>query len=95
MGFKTKVSHFKVKNVPLKDTNGKGVFKKMFSQFFFFSGQRKASRHKIVLRGSNLRFFFTAELFACFETQPSSEVFKHFRFADNEFYLKVYFFLIT
>lgn len=35
MGFETKVSHFKVKNVPLKDTNGKGVFKRMFSQFFF------------------------------------------------------------
>lgn len=35
MGFETKVSHFKVKNVPLKDTNGKGVFKRMFSQFSF------------------------------------------------------------
>ena len=35
MGFETKVSHFKVKDVPLKDTNGKGVFKRMFSQFFF------------------------------------------------------------
>ena len=34
MGFKTKVSHFKVKNLPLKDTNGKGEFKRMFSQFF-------------------------------------------------------------
>ena len=51
MGFETKVSHFKVKNVPLKDTNGKGVFKRMFSQFFFFSGQRKAFRYKIVLQG--------------------------------------------
>ena len=35
MGFKTKVSHVKVKNVPLKDTNGKGELKRMFSQFFF------------------------------------------------------------
>ena len=92
MGFETKVSYFKVKDVPLKDTNGKGVFKRMFSQFFFqwteegFSLQNCPSR--------NLRFFFTAEFFACFETQPSSEVFKNFRFADNEFYVKGYFFLI-
>lgn len=34
MVFKTKVSHFKVKNVPLKNTNGKGEFKRIFSQVF-------------------------------------------------------------
>ena len=83
MGFKTKVSHFKVKNLPLKDTNGKGEFKRMFSQFFvvvvfcFFKWTKEGfSLQNCPLR--NLRFFFTAELFACFETQPSSEVFKNF-----------------
>ena len=92
MGFETKVSHFKVKDVPLKDTNGKGVFKRMFSQFFFQGTEEGFSLQNCPSR--NLRFFFTAELFACFETQPSSEVFKNFRFVDNEFYVKGYFFLI-
>ena len=32
--FKTKVSRFRVKNTPLKDTNGKGKFKRMLSFLF-------------------------------------------------------------
>ena len=65
---------------------GRECSKECSASFFFqwteegFSLQNCPSR--------NLRFFFTAELFACFQTQPSSEVFKNFRFADNEFYVK-------
>ena len=31
--YKTSVSHFKVKNTPLKDTDGKGKFKRMLNFF--------------------------------------------------------------
>ena len=39
MGYKTKVSHFKVKNTPLKDTDGKGKFKRMLSFLLIDKGR--------------------------------------------------------
>ena len=44
--YKTSVSHFKVKNTPLKDTGGKGKFKRMLS--FLLMDKGKAFLYKIV-----------------------------------------------
>ena len=49
--YKTSVSHFKVKNTPLKDTGGKGKFKRMLSFLSMDKG----------------RFFFTKSSFEKFE----------------------------
>ena len=76
--YKTSVSHFKVKNTPLKHTDGKEKFKRMLS---FINGKKKAFVYKIVVREiRNSRNFRRgrSERLACFETQPSSEVFEEF-----------------
>ena len=39
MGYKTKVSHFKVKNALPKDTDGKGEFKRMLSFLLIDKGR--------------------------------------------------------
>ena len=74
---KTSVSHFMVKNTSLKDKVGKEKFKRMLS-FLNFSGQRKAFLYKIVLRGIQNFHNGRSERLACFERQPSSEVFEEF-----------------
>ena len=57
MVYRTSVSHFKVINTPLKDTDGKGKFKRMLS--FFYVGQREAFFfYKIVLRGIRISVDF-------------------------------------
>ena len=71
--YKTSVSHFNVKNTPLKNRDGKRKIKRM--PHFFFSGPRKAFVYKIVLREiRNPRNFQhdRSERLACFETQPIS-----------------------
>ena len=77
--YKTSVSHFKVKNTPLKDTGGKGKFKRMLS--FLLMDKGKDFLYKIVLREvRNSRNFHhgRSERLACFESQPGSEVFEEF-----------------
>ena len=49
--YKTSVSHFKVKNTPLKDTGGKGRFKRMLNFLLMDKG----------------RLFFTESSFEKFE----------------------------
>ena len=56
--FKTKVLHFKIENTPIKDTNGKGKFKRMFS--FLFVGKRKLFAIKLSFEELNL-VFYTAD----------------------------------
>ena len=76
---KRRVSHFKVKNTPLKHTDGKGNFKRMLS--FLQVDKGRTVLYKIVLRGiQNTRNFHhgRSERLACFETTPSSEVFEEF-----------------
>ena len=56
--FKTKVLHFKIKNTPIKDTNGKKKFKRMLS--FLFVDKRKLFAMKLSFEESNL-VFYTAD----------------------------------
>ena len=91
--YKTKDSHFNIKNTSLIDTDEKGKFIRMLS--FFFVRPRKAFLYKITLREVFDIFFMLHHLMDCFETQPSSEVFEesevHFVLYSQEsyvFYLK-------
>ena len=71
---KTSGSHFKVKNTPLKHTDGKGSFKRMLS--FLQDDKGRLFFLKAVLRGiQNTRNHGRSERLACFETPSSSEVF--------------------
>ena len=62
--FKTKVLHFKIENIPIKDTNGKRKFKRMLS--FLFVDKRKLfamklsfEEFKLVLHGSaDVKIYF-------------------------------------
>ena len=54
--YKTSVSHFKVKNTPLKDTGGKGRFKRMLNfllmdkgRLFFTESSEKFEIHEIFI----------------------------------------------
>ena len=53
--FKTKVSHFKFENTPMKDTNGKEKFKKML--WFLFVDKRELFAMKLCFEEFNLVFF--------------------------------------
>ena len=73
---KTSGSHLKVKNTPLKHTDGKGSFKRMLS--FLQVDKGRLFFLKIVLRGNQSTRNFhlgRSERLACFETPSSSEVF--------------------
>ena len=61
--FKTRVLHFKVKNTPLKDKNGKRKFKRMLS--FLFVEKGKLFIKKSSFEEFNL-VFFTAEPMVCY-----------------------------
>ena len=65
--FKTRVLHFKVKNTPLKDKNGKRKFKRML--IFLFVAEGKLFIKKLSFEEFNLVFFTTARM-VCFEMQP-------------------------
>ena len=65
--FKTRVLHFKVKNTPLKDKNGKRKFKGMLN--FLFVEEGKLFIKKSSFEEFNLVFFST-ERMVCFEMQP-------------------------
>ena len=65
--FKRRVLHFKVKNTPLKDKNGKRKFKRFLS--FLFVEKGKLFIKKSSFEEFNL-VFFTAERMVCFEMQP-------------------------
>ena len=56
--FKTKVLHFKIENTPIKDTNWKRKFKRMFS--FLFVDKRKLFAMKLSFEEFNL-VFYTAD----------------------------------
>ena len=71
-GFKTRVLHFKVKNTPLKDKNGKRKFKRMLS--FLFVEEGKLFIKKSSFEEFNL-VFFTTEPMVCFEMQPRQRSF--------------------
>ena len=62
MVFKTRVSHFKVKNIPWKDADGRESLKECS---VLFGGQRR-------------NLMFSSQCLACFETQPGGEVFEEF-----------------
>ena len=72
--FKTRVLHFKVKNTPLKDKNGKRKFKRMLS--FLFVEEGKLFIKKSSFEEFNL-VFFTAERMVCFEMQPFCYIFRY------------------
>ena len=55
--FKIKVLHFKIKNTPIKDRNGKRKFKRMIS--FLFVGKRKLFGMKLSFEEFNLVFYTT------------------------------------
>jgi len=63
--FKTKVLHFKVENTPIKDTNGKEKFKRMFGLFF-------VDKRKICAS-------LTAKRLARFETTKAANFLKKFQ----------------
>ena len=52
--FKTKVLRFEIENTPIKDTNGKKKFKRMFS--FLFVDKRKLLAMKLSFEECNLVF---------------------------------------
>ena len=56
--FKTKVLRFEIENTPIKDTNGKKKFKRMFS--FLFVDKRKLLAMKLSFEECNL-VFYTAD----------------------------------
>ena len=70
--YKTKVSHFKVKNTPLKATDGKRKFKGMLCFLLLDKGRLFFTK----LSFEEFKIFFTVESLACFEMQLSSEVFE-------------------
>ena len=72
--FKTKVLHLKIENSPIKNTNGKRKFKRMFS--FLFVGKRKLFAMTYFSRNSTL--FSTRRIGALglFWTNQGSEVFE-------------------
>ena len=55
--FKTKVLHFKIENTPIKDTSGKGKFKRIR---FLFVDKRKLFAMKLSFEEFNL-VFYTAD----------------------------------
>ena len=61
--FKTRVLHFKVKNTPLKDKNGKRKFK-----------EKVVEEGKLFIKKSSFEefnlVFFSTERMVCFEMQP-------------------------
>ena len=69
--YKTKVSHFNVKNTSLIDTGGKGKFIRMLSFLLLDKGRLFFTKLSFEI----FEIFFTVERFDCFETQPSSEFF--------------------
>ena len=70
--FKTKVSRFKFENTPMKDTNGKKKFKKMFR--FFFVDKRELFTMKLCFEEFNLVFFAGIRALGLFWTNRGSEV---------------------
>ena len=64
--FKTKVLHFKIENIPIKDTNGKRKFKRMLS--FLFVDKRKLFAMKLSFEE------FNHGSLACFEATKAARI---------------------
>ena len=64
MVFNTKVLHFKIENLPIKDTNGKRKLHRMLS--FLFVDKRKLFAMTLSFEEFNL-VFYGLERLACFE----------------------------
>ena len=62
--FKTKVLHFKIENIPIKDTNGKRKFKRMLS--FLFVDKRKLFAMKLSFDEFKLVLHGSADVKICF-----------------------------
>ena len=70
--FKTKVLHFKIENTPIKDTSGKGKFKRMLS--FLIVDKRKLFAMKLSFEEFNLVSTRRIGALGLFWTNQGSEV---------------------